>query len=271
MAVRDLLVYVERCGDNVAVDVAATLACRDRAHLTGVFPVPSFRPPPGCEDAVFELVREKWCRDAEDAIKRARQLFEERTSQAGQAGGWLAAPEGVAFAKSLSRYVDLVVIGRGALDAPAGTVVTAEDIAMEVGRPVLIVSDGASSSVGSNVVLAWKPTRQAARAMADALPVLAPGARVTILLVHPYDEALRQLDDDVMASHLRRHGLDVSIEPLWAAESEVVPTLLQRASELAADMMIAGAYGRSQLRERLLGGVTHALLRATRLPVLMSH
>jgi nucleotide-binding universal stress UspA family protein len=74
-----------------------------------------------------------------------------------------------------------------------------------------------------------------------------------------------------MASHLRHHGLDVSVEPLWAADGDVVQALLQRAAELDADMMIAGAYGRSRLRERLLGGVTYALLRATRLPVLLSH
>lgn len=271
MAVRDLLVYIEGSGGNAAVDVAVALASRDRAHLTGVFPAPAVRPPPGCEEADFELVRERWCRDAEDTIRHARHLFEERTSRAGIAAGWRLVRESPEFARSLSRYVDLAIIGQATLDAPAGTAAGAEDIVIDIGRPILMVPDGSSSQVGRNVALAWKPTREAARAVADALPVLAPDAHVTMLLVHPYDEALRQLDDDVMAAHLERHGVDVSIEPLWSEGGAVTSALLRRAADLGADMIIAGAYGRSRLRERLLGGVTREILRAARLPVLMSH
>lgn len=130
------------------------LASRDRAHLTGVFPTPSVRSPPGCEEADFELMRERWCRDAEDAIRHARHLFEEMTSRVGVAAGWRPVHEGPEFAKSLSRYVDLAIIGQRTLDAPAGTAVRAEDIVMDIGRPILMVPDGSSTQVGRNVALA---------------------------------------------------------------------------------------------------------------------
>jgi len=273
MTIRDLIVYVDgNAVDDAAIDVAATLARRDLAHLTGVFAMPPMQMPVPYDPVMFEPLWQRWREDCDAAAIRCRQRYDARLQAAGVDGGWLLASGGPDAAMLHARYVDLAVIARGKPDIAAGMAVVAEDLAIDGGGPVLMVPPGCAPVVGRNVVVAWKPTREAVRAANEALAVVEPGARMTILVVDPQDtpEHGEEPGADI-AAHLARHGVQVTVEVALSGHVDVAGTLLRRAAEIGADLLVMGAYGHSRLRERILGGVTRDLLRAATLPVLMAH
>jgi nucleotide-binding universal stress UspA family protein len=273
MTIRDLIVYVdENAADDAAIDIAAALAGRDGAQLTGIFPVPPMRIPAAYEPIMFEPLWQQWREDCDVAAVRCRQRYEGRLQAAGIDGGWLVASGGPDAAMLHARYVDLAVVARGKADIPAGMAVSAEELAIDGGRPVLMVPPGSPPTVGRNAVVAWKPTREAVRAVNEALPVLEPGAKVTVLVVDPQDSPEHGEEPGAdIAAHLARHGMQVTVEVAQSGHLDVTGTLLRRAAELGADLVVMGAYGHSRLRERILGGVTRDLLRTAPLPVLIAH
>lgn len=245
MAIVDILVYLDTapaCGDRMVL--ASNLASRLDACLTGV----------GLEEAIGVAKR-----------------FKDMLRQDGVSGDWrLIESTAAASVVRLSAAADLVVLGQQernvstGLDAP-GEVLTA------CGRPVLITPYGRSiNTLGQRVLIAWDGSRQAMRALHDALPLMAQSEEVILVQINPEDDAAKELAGDV-ASHLVRHGLNARAESITAKISAIAETLLSRAADVAADLLVMGAYGHSPLRERLFGGVTHDVLRDTSLPVLMSH
>jgi nucleotide-binding universal stress UspA family protein len=124
------------------------------------------------------------------------------------------------------------------------------------------------------VLVAWKPSREATRAVNDALPLLEAADQVTVLVVdttgprHHREEAE---PGSGIALHLARHGIKAVVEQTVAAGQSVADAMLSRAAELGCDLIVMGAYGHSRLRELVLGGVTREILRHMTVPVLMSH
>jgi nucleotide-binding universal stress UspA family protein len=146
------------------------------------------------------------------------------------------------------------------------------DVVMSAGRPVLIVPDGLTHLHGLCVVVAWKDSRESRRAVADALPFLQRADEVIVHAVCGEDqgEAARRETDDVVAN-LKRHGVDARALVTFAAP-EAVPLELTRVAQLnGADLIVAGAYGHSRLREWAFGGVTDAFLHDPPCFVLLSH
>jgi nucleotide-binding universal stress UspA family protein len=123
------------------------------------------------------------------------------------------------------------------------------------------------------VLVGWNAGREATRAVHDALPLLVKASSVTITAVNPRVGlgAHGQEPGADIARHLARHGVTVEVEHTAAPEIGAADILLNRASELSADLLVVGAYGHSRLREFLLGGVTRSLLHQMTLPVLLSH
>lgn len=273
MTIRDLIVYVdESAGDDSLIDIATGLARRDAAQLTGIFPVPPMRLPLGYDPIMFEPLWQQWRDEADLAAARCHQRYETRTAAAGIQGGWLVATGGPDAAMLHARYVDLAVVARAKPETPDGTTVTAADLAIDSGRPVLMVPPGGPATVGRNAVVAWKPTREAVRAVNDALALLEPGAKVTVLVVDPGDAPDHGEEPGAdIAAHLARHRMEVTVEVASSGRLDPGATLLRRAAELGADLLVMGAYGHSRLRERVLGGVTRDILRTAPLPVLLAH
>jgi nucleotide-binding universal stress UspA family protein len=149
--------------------------------------------------------------------------------------------------------------------------VDVSDLVMQIGRPVLVVPATADKAPLNRVVVGWKDTGETRRAVSDAMPLLQAAGRVTVVEVAAGDDqpAARKRLADVVA-WLKCH--DVVAEPLvLASNGDDVGVLNAIAQELAADLIVAGAYGHSRLREWVLGGVTRdLLLRATRCS-LVSH
>lgn len=166
---------------------------------------------------------------------------------------------------------DLIVVSprsdRGALQSadPA-------DVVMTAGRPVLIVPEGRSHLLGMCVVVAWKNTPECRRALTDALPFLQRADDVIVLAVAKPDAADAAVfeTDDVVAN-LKRHGIDARALVTSIGNDKAVETEIERVAELnGADLIVAGAYGHSRLREWAFGGVTDSFLRRPNCFVLLS-
>jgi nucleotide-binding universal stress UspA family protein len=114
--------------------------------------------------------------------------------------------------------------------------------------------------------VAWNATRQAARAVHDAMPFLEAAAKVTALTINADEDPAADL-----ARHLARHGVKAEASTLKSDDVEVGALLLSRAADLSADLLVMGAYGHSRLREVVLGGATREIFRSMTVPVLMAH
>lgn len=141
------------------------------------------------------------------------------------------------------------------------------------GRGALILPrTGAGSAEYRNILLGWRNSREAARAVAEAMPFLRLAERVSITMVDeegaPAETGVEPASD--IARHLDRHGVAVEIRHLsrWDHPGE---GLINEARLIGADLIVAGAYGHSRLREWIMGGTTRELLRNSPLPLLMAH
>jgi nucleotide-binding universal stress UspA family protein len=146
----------------------------------------------------------------------------------------------------------------------------AEDVLVSSGRPLLMVPYiGAVDGIGERVIVAWNASREAARAVADAMPILDGAREVEVFIAS--DNDIGDLPGADIAAHLARHGIDVTVYETPANNVSIGDALLNRASETGADMIVMGGYGRSRFREFVLGGVTRHMLQHMTVPVLMSH
>ena len=142
------------------------------------------------------------------------------------------------------------------------------------GRPILVVPPTYYAKAPiTRAVIAWQPSRETARAVHDALPLLKTAKSVDILVIEPEIGEFAHGDQPGadIATHLAKHGLKVQVYVRPRMGHSVAASILQHAKEVGADLLVAGGYGHSRFREFMLGGVTRELLRATHLPVLFSH
>jgi nucleotide-binding universal stress UspA family protein len=174
----------------------------------------------------------------------------------------------------LARTADLVIFGQGSPDYHLPTGYRPDNIILGSGRPTLVVPyAGHFAGIGRRAVVAWDGSREAARALHDALPLLEEGATATVVTVrgNADDFARDRPSLDRIVRHLGRHGVGARPEEIVRGRLAVGDILLNCAADFSADMIIAGAYHHSQLRESLFGGASAELLDHTTLPLLMSH
>lgn len=148
------------------------------------------------------------------------------------------------------------------------------DVLRQSGRPVLMVPAGSTAPLPpKRAVVAWKPTREAARAVADAMPLLRCADRVDVVVIDPAvgERAYGGEPGADIAAHLARHELRVDVMVRPSMNFSVAYALLEHARTVGADLLVAGGYGHSRLREAVLGGTTRELLQTAHLPVLFSH
>lgn len=207
---------------------------------------------------------------------RARAAFDRVVAAPGMKASWAEVGNepvmGVFSQQAL--FADLLVLGQAdptekrAEGVPADFV---ETVLISSGKPVLVLPFiGASSTVGQTVVLAWKPTREAARAVSAALPLLQRAGQVHILSWSGADETVggHGLSLD---GYLQLHG----VKAIWHRETQepdlLGELLLSRAFDLEADLLVMGCYGHSRAREWVLSGASRTVLRSMTLPVLLAH
>ena len=277
MQYQDILVHID---DGEATKgrlaLAFELAERFGAHLTGVYVDPGLALPtlidvPVSPSLVDQLEEEHQARCAaaektfRDAAGRSQVSSEWRLTQ-GEIAGTLSRH---------ARYVDLVVLGQeGGEDEKMVIGGLPDNVVLTCGRPALVVPYiGSRSSPGKNVVVAWNGSREAARAINDALPFLVSADKVEVMCVNPAgaDEGGADLPGADVCLHLARHGVKAEAQTVVGTDVDVGDLLLSRAADHGADLIVMGAYGHARWREVVLGGVTRQLLEEMTVPVLMSH
>ena len=212
-------------------------------------------------------------REAERA-EQVEELFRTELRAHGLGGEWhLLSPGETAVFIDLAKSFDLTILGQLSPEIRS-TGFRPDEIVIATGRPVLVVPyAGAFDTVGRRALVAWDGTREAARAANDALPLLENAEAVTVMFVGARETALEEHHPSIerMVHHLHRHGIAARAEETLHGDLRISDVLLSRAADLAADLLVAGAYHHSQLREALVGGVSRELLDHMTVPVLMSH
>ncbi len=286
MALRDLVVLLDGSSrDEIKMAVAVELARRNDAHLTGLCPLELLLP----ADMSFALggypdlwALPEFAKQVDSQARTKAALieagFRETLRREGITGDWVLDPG--FLIPSITRRAhatDLIVVGQADPDnpLPASARTLIEDILMTAGRPLLLIPyAGRFEKVGANVLVGWTPTREFARAVHDALAILAPGAKLVVLTVERPRAAgdSQMLPTAEIAEHLARHGLDVSAARTVVTDGlSPADALLDYASDIGADLLVVGGYGHSRTREMIMGGVTRELLQHMTVPVLMSH
>jgi nucleotide-binding universal stress UspA family protein len=208
---------------------------------------------------------------------RARTLFDKAASSAAMPVGWsVAAGDPVAAFTRAATCSDLVVLGQHDPDNELRADVPSDFVASVVidsGRPALVLPHHhQGGDIGRVVLLAWKPTREAAHALAGALPLLRAADKVHVASWSEDDVEATSGDDRAdIERYLRGHGIAAEVHGYGPASREVGEYLLSLASDVGADLLVMGCYGHGRMREWVLGGATRSVLRSMTLPVLMAH
>lgn len=213
-----------------------------------------------------------------DGRHHARASLERAVALGGPPVAW---QESAAEAplRALSRQAllaDLLVLGKRDPGGPHAEQLPpdfAESVVIDSGKPALVVPDNAPvTQVGRIITIAWKPSRESARAVAAALPLLQRAQAVHVLMWQDKQEAKPAAHHlGQLAVFLLRHGVAVQTHALGAAPSRIGDAILGEARRHGADLLVMGCYGRSRARELLLGGASRSVLQAMPLPVLMAH
>jgi nucleotide-binding universal stress UspA family protein len=275
--IKDIVVNLSVAqGGGYAGDFAVSVASAVGAHLTGIAFVYDPIIPMATTGYVPPEVIETQQRDNEAAAKVAIDRF---NAAAGRAGITVEsdklpasfASAGEEFAR-IARRFDLAVVGQAQPDRDEVEGLIAESVLFESGRPVIIVPYIQKAPLKLDRVMAcWDGSRQATRAIADAMPLLERAGQVELVIVASDPGKQDEIPGADMGEHLARHGLKVDVNRITEGDIDVADALLSHAADASIDFMVMGGYGHSRLREFVLGGVTRSVLRSMTVPVLMSH
>lgn len=277
---KDLVVPMTgTAGDTDALKYATDLASVYDSHLTVLemvhLPIPSASPwgfvPDQALGEVYQKIRADSAARAAALIERLKQepvLSEVRLVEAPYLGP-------LRMVAQCAKYADLTVVA-GALDNKDDAETARGyfgSLLFESGRPVLVVPPGCKATLpAKRILLAWRPTLESVRALHDALPLLQKAEAVDLVIVDPVEGENAEGDQPgaAVGKHLARHGVKVNVVVIKSDGRVVSALLLKHAREMQADLVVAGGYGHSRLREWAMGGVTRELLAYATLPVFYS-
>ena len=278
MKLCDILVHVDQSPRaQMRLDIAAELARQHGAHLTALQVIDVAMPVMALGDggggAVIAELMEQLRQSALTAGVKLKAAFEAALARDGIMGEWRQVEGTTREILALhSRYADLLVLGQD--DPESDSAGLLEAVVFDSGRPVLAIPfAGTFKTIGKRVLVGWNASREASRALHDALPLIAKAETATVFLANPtrgLDGHGEEPGADI-ARHMVRHGLKVEVAKVIAKDVPDSALLLNHASDMGADLLVMGAYGHSRLREFILGGMTRSLLREMTVPVLLSH
>lgn len=277
MNYQDILVHID---DGEAMPgrlgVALDLAQRFGAHLTGVYVDPGIALPALMDVPVAPNLIDELESEHQQRCENAERQFREIAGHSDVKSEWRLAKGELADTLSRhARYTDLVIIGQeGADDQKMVIGGLPDSVVLTCGRPALVVPFiGAGKSLGKHVIVAWNGSREAARAVNDALPILMQADKVEVICINAGEgeEDDADLPGADLCLHLARHGVNAEAQSSVARDIDAGDLLLARAVDHGADLIVMGAYGHARWREVVLGGVTRQLLEQMTVPVFMSH
>jgi nucleotide-binding universal stress UspA family protein len=258
-----------------AARYAISLAAAVGAHLTGI----ALAYEPEVLAAASGPAARRFLRlrdEAEQAAAAAADQLEKDADAAGVSAAARALTTTLSAAYglfgSIARRFDLSVVAQGTPDNAISETRVIEGALFESGRPVIVVPYIHQAGFTLDRVMAcWDGSRAAARAVADAMPLLSRATSVDLVMVEEDRAKSDEMPGADMAQHLARHGLKVALVRIPRGDLEVEEALLNHAADTAADLIVMGGYGHSRMREFILGGVTRGMLESMTVPTLMSH
>ncbi|HEY0817415.1 MAG TPA: universal stress protein [Rhizobacter sp.] len=278
-SIKHILLHLDgspRC--TVRMQVARQLAAAHEARVTGLFAVTSgfaempFTAAESSQAGAFVLKL--------DAERRERALaaFDRFAKEPGPRIDWreLGAEPPIWGVAQAAFCADLLVLGQhepgspSARDVPADFV---ESVVVDSGKPALVVPyAGEIASIGQNVLVAWNASRESARALSAALPLLARAKEVHVVSWNePQAAAQAAADRAQLEQYLASHGVAATLH--WYGDGPGQPgeRLLSLSTDLGSDLLVMGCYGHSRARELVLGGASRTVLRSMTVPVLLAH
>ncbi len=171
-----------------------------------------------------------------------------------------------------ARGADLVVIGRSRGSGDAYDSLDPGEAILKMGRPTVVVPDDVDSLRGDHVVIGWNDTREARRAVRDALPFLHRASRVTIVeICESGEERKAEAHTGDVGRYLARHRISAGPRVILHRDGSGAAALIRLAGQESADLLVTGAYGHSRLGEFVFGGMTRELLATCPICCLMAH
>ena len=269
MGVKDLMVHLDP-GDRTAarLQIAVDLARRHGAHLTGLF---GHR---AAADTVG-VVRIWPSPEYVEAAEASKALFAESTKDLAHAH-WRDANRGgdaelTRVITANARYHDLSIVGQHEPGRhehiPAEL---AESLVINSGRPVLVIPYiGDYELTARRPLIAWDQSRQSAHALNDALPLIAGcDEAIVVSIEKPYEEAEASVEQ--IGRHLGAHGINARTEVLLAEDAEAMNLLLNRISDLNADLLVIGAHRHTVLPTKEHAVDARAIMKEMVVPTLVS-
>jgi nucleotide-binding universal stress UspA family protein len=232
-------------------------------------------PPSGASDP-YGILEGEWIVAMRDQLEKnldaAEAMFEAAAKDLPHDWVRMIDLPGKAVARA-ARAADIIVAGGAPLDGHDNyRACDIGELVITAGRPVLVAPPGGGHLKGDRIVVAWKDSREARRAVSDALPLLQRAQEVVVLEVFEKDgaEAAEYHTSDVVKA-LARHGVQAHARVTEAAEDSVCRELNLAAVAIGADLIVSGGYGHNRMSEWVFGGVTRTLLSDPERFVLLSH
>ena len=277
MQFKTILVHLDdsrRAGDRLRF--ATTIAAESQAHVAALRVLPPL-PSDGGMSAEGGVLAMKLMQEARKAgIEQARARFEEEARRTGypvelrMANGDPAAVMGLH-----GRYADLVIAGQA--DPDDGLSMAPDFVArlvMNLPKALLVLPyAGTPPTLARRILIAWDGSREASRAVNNALPFLSAAQDIRVLSYNGRDkpEEFAGEPGADLALYLARHGLKIKVEQRTSPERDIGGRLLSEAADLDSDLIVMGAYSHSRAYEFVMGGVTRTVLEAMTVPVFMAH
>jgi nucleotide-binding universal stress UspA family protein len=281
--IKDVLVHLDGTPqDEERLQYAEAIASTSQAHVTGLFTnpmpdMPMIAPMDGGVGVAEVLSSlEDEARRTGDAVQ---QKLAERFARLGTSNEIRRVEEVPGRlsdrAATEARWADLFVTSRPYDDRGATQWADLfETVLFASGRGILVVPPNRRPADAiRRVLVCWRDTREAARAVAEASPIIAKAARTVVLVIDP--EPARDGSQSApaadIAKHLDRLGTSVEVNTIESQGREVSEVILDQARRLSADLIVMGGYGHSRAREWMMGGATRDMLTSSDVPILMAH
>jgi nucleotide-binding universal stress UspA family protein len=274
--IRDILVHVDggeagRQRARFAVD----LAVRTGARLTGLHVTPPAEVPPMYKPShVAQVAAVNSAKLVLDVPVAAAVFREEIMSRLPDAH-WFEAKE-KEVAKGIAdhaRYADIVIVGQNERQGSpeAHPLPVAHSLVVQCGRPVLVVPPSVQPGAFARVAVAWDGSREAVRAVHDALPLLRLSQSAEIVTVVSPSAEVGEVDVKRFSEHLANHGIAVGSNVVRVRSAEEHDSLELQIEQGNYDLLVMGAYSYPRWVEFIFGGATQSILLSSKIPVLVSH
>ena len=279
MDIKNILLHLDHSsGCRNRLETAFNLARDFDAQITGLFVVPDYVVPSYVEAQIsVDLITDI----TEKAVARADEELAGYQKLADDAGVKMEAHvvEGqvIPILREHSKYTDLLLLGQDQPDDPDNASYGLADALLFEGASACMVvpHSGKLAAPGKRILLTWNASREAARALREAMPILSRAEEIVVLSSEPDDA-----DVDMARGHpharelahfLESHGIQTISSGISDVDMNVSDAIIGQAADMNADMIVMGAYGHARLREIILGGVTRDLLKQSPLPLFLAH